>query len=66
MVAMAIQNQVKEISALTNCYTKLENLHKEVCEKHPSEDSAWNKVCLGWKLDSRSLPSGCYFRIKKV
>ncbi len=65
-VAMAIQNEVKEIANLTTCFTKLEKLHRDFCGETSREDFTEVGACLGWQLDSRSLPSGCFFRIKKV
>lgn len=66
VVALAILEEVKKITKLTDCYTELEALHRKFCEATPSQGLSSEKTCLGWSLDSRRLPSGCYFRIKKI
>ena len=65
-VAFAIQAEVKKIASLTSCFYKLEKLHRELCGQVPTGGEPVESTCLGWTLDSRRLPSGCYFRIKRL
>jgi hypothetical protein len=64
-LAALIKGRIKNIADMTSCFAKLEALHAVVCDQTAGDDPK-NNECLGWSLDSRQLPSGCFFKLKRI
>ena len=64
-LAALIKGRIKNIAEMTSCFARLEALHAEVCSQTTGQKRK-NYVCLGWSLDSRQLPSGCFFKLRRI